>query len=115
VLTRDGIPVEQVPVGRYTAPPPPSPGRVSGVRMLRKGKGVLVRWRSARNADAYVVVVRSGDGLSRRITTGPKRRAARVTGIDRDDSAAVTVRAVTEIGRQGPPSADRLRAPRTRR
>ena len=115
IITRDGIPVDHASAGRYSAPPPARPGKVTGVRIVRKGQGVVVRWRKARGADAYVVVVRSGDGLSRRITTGPKSRGVRVTGIDRDDRAAVSLQAVASTGRVGPTARDTLPAPKPKK
>ena len=115
IITRDGIPVDHASAGRYSAPPPARPGKVTGVRIVRKGQGVVVRWRKARGADAYVVVVRSGDGLSRRITTGPKSRGVRVTGIDRDDRAAVSLQAVASTGRVGPTTRDTLPAPKPKK
>jgi len=115
IITRDGIPVDHAAAGRYSAPPPVRPGKVSGVRIARKGQGVVVRWRKARGADAYVAVVRSGDGLSRRITTGPKARSLRVTGIDRDDRAAVILQAVSSTGRVGPTARDTLPAPKPKK
>ncbi len=114
-LTRDGIPVTSVPAGRYVAPPPPKPGKPRGLRIKRTKRGVLVRWRNSTRADAQNVVIRTGDGMRRTITLGPKARRLRVTGIDRDDRAVVTVRGVTDSGRRGPTARAVLKPAKKRR
>lgn len=114
VLTRDGIPVQEVKAGRYSAPPPPKPGRVAGVKLHRKGGVVTIRWGKAAHADAYAVTVRSGDGLARRITRAPNARSLKVR-IDRDDRAAASVRAVSDIGKLGPATSAKLKAPKNRK
>jgi hypothetical protein len=101
-LTRDGIPIESVRVGTYTAPRPPVPAGPKGLRISRTKGAVTLKWRRIAGANAVLVRVTSGDGLSRRITVGPKVRSLRIPGIDRDDRAAVAVQGMTASGRMGP-------------
>ncbi|MEZ5158507.1 MAG: hypothetical protein R2687_06710 [Candidatus Nanopelagicales bacterium] len=108
-VTRATIPIVSLPAGRYTAPPRPKPGKPRAVRIKRTKKGVLVRWRPIPRADAQAVVIRTGDGMRRRITAGPKARKLRLTGIDRDDRAAVIVRGITDSGLSGAPARARIR------
>lgn len=71
--------------------------------------GVLVRWRAIPRADAQAVVIRTRDGMRRRITTSPKARKLRLTGIARDNRAAVIVRGITDSGLSGTPARGRIR------
>ena len=114
-LTRDGIPVTSVPAGRYTAPSPPRPGKPRGLRLKRTKRGVLVRWRSTPRADAQTLVVRSGDGMQRRITLAPKAKKVRVGGIDRDDRVTAMLHGVTDGGLRGPAARARLKPAKKRR
>jgi hypothetical protein len=114
-LTRGGIPVTSVSIGRYSAPAPPKPGKAWGLRIKRTTKGVLVRWRSTPRADAQSLVVRSGDGMARRTTLGPKASKARITGIDRDDRVTAVLRGVSDDGVLGPAAQARLKPAKSRR
>jgi len=107
--------VTSVPAGRYTAPPPPRPGKPRGLRLKRTKRGVLVRWRNSPRADAQNVVVRTGDGMRRTTTLGRKARRLRVTGIDRDDRVTAMLRGVTDGGIRGPAARARLKPAKKRR
>ncbi len=54
-------------------------------------------------------MIRTGDGMRRRITTSPKAGKLRLTGIDRDDRAAVIVRGLTDSGLSGAPARARIK------
>lgn len=115
-LTRDGLPVDHAPAGRYVAPPPPRPGKAGKVTIKRVKGGVRVRWRRPANADAQVLLLTSGDGLARRITLGAKANSYTLKGvIDADDRARVSIQGVRASGRRGPTVRASLPAPKPKK
>lgn len=114
-FTRDGIPVSAGAAGSYTAPPPTKPTAPRKVTIKRTKGGVTVRWTPGKGADAQVVSVKTGDGLSRRFTVSRKARSVKVPEVDADDKASANVSGVTGAGRTGPKASATLKAPKPRR
>ncbi len=121
LLSQDGVPRLQRTVASYTAPPPPRPARVRGVRIARAGGGIVVRWARASGAEAYLVRVTTGDGRRAARLVGPRTRSLRVARVAKRYAASATVAGRTRAGRPGPAGraasagrALRVRAPRRR-
>ncbi|MBJ7471998.1 MAG: hypothetical protein JHD16_11885 [Solirubrobacteraceae bacterium] len=114
-FSRDGIPVDERSAGSYTAPPPAKPSAAKRVSIKRTKTGVTIRWTPGASADAQVVVVKSGDGLSRRFTLSRKARSVKVTEVDADDRVSAEVQGVTSSGRTGPKARAQLKAPKSKR
>jgi hypothetical protein len=61
-IQRGGLVVKNLVVARYTAPGTARPARPRGLRVRRTRAGLLVRWRPARGAFRYAVLVRQSTG-----------------------------------------------------
>ncbi|HMJ01723.1 MAG TPA: hypothetical protein VK506_02210 [Conexibacter sp.] len=124
LLAQDGVPRLRRTVASYVAPPPPRPARVRGVRIGRAGGGIVVRWRRAAGAEAYLVRVTTGDGRRLARILGPRTRSLRVGRVAKRYRAAAVVAGRTRAGRLGPagraaiaaqvPARRATRAPRRR-
>jgi hypothetical protein len=116
LLAQDGVPRLQRTVASYTAPPPPRPARVRGVRIGRAGGGIVVRWARASGAEAYLVRVTIGDGRRVARLVGQRTRSLRVARVAKRYAASATVAGRTRAGRVGPAgrAASAGRAPRVR-
>jgi hypothetical protein len=96
-----GIAREQRTVATFTAPPAVRPGQVRGVRVVRRGAAVTVRFARTRGAARYIVQMTDADGVRRLAIATASGRGARFTGVRRG-RVRVAVRAVTVTGRRGP-------------
>lgn len=78
MVLQDGRPRAEVRVARFTAPGLLRPGRVRGVRTVRRGGRLVVTWRAAARAGGYAVEARlpGGRGAGRIVRPGRPRRVS---------------------------------------
>jgi uncharacterized delta-60 repeat protein len=112
LITLSGSPAAAIVVGRYQAPPPPSAGKPSHVRLARGAGGLRISWGAAAQASAYLATVSLSDG--RRASFKEPAHTLRVTvpAVAASASAEVEVRALTSTGAVGPAAVARLKSTR---
>lgn len=98
LVERGGVPVKQVMVARFDAPPPPI-GRARHIRVRRSHGGATISWGAARGARSYIVDVRTSDGRSQELRlTGREVKIALLIPKTRFDVRIVPLRGA----RRGP-------------
>jgi uncharacterized delta-60 repeat protein len=112
LITLSGSPAPAIVVGHYQAPPPPSAGRPSRVRLARVAGGLQISWGAAAQASAYLATVSLADG--RRASFKEPAHTLRVTipAVPARLGAEVEVRALTSTGAVGPAVVARLKSTR---
>ncbi len=95
IATQSGRPRVELTVARFTAPGPPRLTRPRGLRAVRRGKAIVLRWRPVPGATAYEVRV----GPATAVVTRPRYTV-------RAPRARITIRALSATGR-GPAAAMR--------
>lgn len=112
LITLSGSPAPTIVVGHYQAPPPPSAGKPSHVRLARSAGGLQVAWGAAAQASAYLVTVSLSDG--RRASFKETAHTLRVTvpAAAARLSGEVEVRALTSAGAVGPAAVAHLKSTR---
>jgi hypothetical protein len=106
-------PASYLTIARFKPPRPIRPGTVKKLRIARRGTALLVKWRRARGAQRYSVVMRRDDGSTRSsIVRAPRLRIA---GVPRVTGGRVTVRAIGSDSRSGRAARARFGATAKRR
>lgn len=102
IVTRNGLPVAEVPAGSYQAPPPRRPGKPGPVIARRKGTKLVVRWRQATDATRYAARVTLGNGrVTSRLVKG---RRLTVAGVPRNEPVRIAVTGFSAAGLEGKPA-----------
>jgi hypothetical protein len=101
VVERSGVPRMRKVLGTYTAPSPPRPGRVTGVKLRRRKSALLVAWKGTTGASGYAVRVDLSDGRRLLRVVKPGARTLRLAGVPKSVKASVTVAARSATGRAG--------------
>ena len=113
-VEQDGVPRAELTLARFKAPrlrPPAGPKRA---RARRKGARLVVSWSRVRRASGYEVEIRlPRDG--RRLLRFTKKRKLTVRGVEANDKARVTIRAVGPDARAGKPARAQLKSRRVTR
>lgn len=106
----DGLPAEPKTVATFTAPPPPTAGKVKGVRARRAKSGLKVSWRRAPNAVKYKVTVfeRGGKQIPRFIKAS--KRTILIKGVAKTQRGSVKVAALGPLGDWGKAGTGRFKA-----
>jgi hypothetical protein len=99
IVQHDGVEKARSRVGTYTAPAPPGPGRVRGLRAKRKGNTLQVSWRRVAGAKRYAVRLRGGRGTQ--LATLTARKRATFAHVRRDEKLRVSVQAIGPAMRTG--------------
>lgn len=94
LLNSEGVEVRELPVGRYTAPGPPRPGRPRKVRIARRRNTALVSWTPVPGARSYLITVRGSDGRLETHVLKASRRSVVIPGALGFESFTATVTAV---------------------
>lgn len=106
LVEQNGTPRARVTVARYRVSAS-RPGRVSGLRVRRRGQSLLITWRGARGAQRYAVAWRLSDGrrearitrrhrLVLRDVPGIDAGTIRVAGLRRDNVAGRVAKATVK-------------------
>lgn len=117
LVSRGDIPETNNGVTAYTAPGPPRPTRVRGIRAKLTGRRLRVTWGRSRDAREYRVRV----GLrtdGRVVQMDTRRRSLTLNGVDAPDVATITVTGIRPVeGTAGRPAKTtvRLRKPQRKR
>jgi hypothetical protein len=101
IVTESGQPRAQVKVAGYRAPGPARPGRVTGLRVARRGASFRITFGNAVNATHYLVKVTGADGRRQLTVIGraPHRLSFAARGYT--DNVTVTVTGVSSDQRSG--------------
>ncbi|HUO71261.1 MAG TPA: hypothetical protein VMU39_10825, partial [Solirubrobacteraceae bacterium] len=107
LIERDGLPRARVMVATYVAPAPQRPGRVTGLRISRRGAVLRASWKPVAQTTFYLVRVTLSNGRRLVRVVGSRTRSLTLTGIAGSVRASVTVSAGDAHGRSGPPASAR--------
>jgi hypothetical protein len=108
LISVSGVPSQTVVAGRYTAPALPRPGAVRHLRVVRRGRSMLVTWSAAEHAGRYAVIVGLSDGQRFALSAAGRRHGVTVQAPVRGLGARVTVQAISPDGTSGPARTARL-------
>jgi hypothetical protein len=115
IVEQDGVPWAKLRVARYTAPPT---RRLRRPRVVakRSGRRLRVSWRRVKGARGYEVTVSlPRDGRRLLFFPSAKKRRLKVKGLERSDTARVTVAAIGPDLKTGRPGRAKLRPVKQRR
>lgn len=112
VIEQDGRPRDQKVIATYIAPKDRLPGRPRLLRGRRSGSTVLVRWAAVPGANGYTATVRTSDGRKLSFAPASAKQPIRVTGVGRDTTVRVQLRATRMDGAVGTASTLRVKATR---
>ncbi|MFL5780722.1 MAG: hypothetical protein ACJ760_05365 [Thermoleophilaceae bacterium] len=110
-VSQNGLPRRNVVIARYVAPNP-TVGRPTHVRIVRKAKHAVVRWRPARVASYYLVGVTDTLGGRKSYYVPNGRTSLTISNVARTTGLHVRVVGVSRGNRRGPPGEAVLKAPR---
>jgi hypothetical protein len=109
LVERHGMPVTQLTIARFQAPPP-AIGRARAIHARRRRGGVVVGWVPASGAQSQVVGFVLSDGRSYEVTTGPRTRSLRIGSVLHGERLLVLVSGRRAHGsRRGPIAQARFR------
>jgi hypothetical protein len=113
MVVHNDMPRAEIVIARYRAPNP-KVGKPK-VRIRRRGSRAVVTWGRAALARDYLVTVMTGTG--ERYSVQPKRgkRTVTLAGIGKKGAVSVSVRAVSDGGRQGPAGKAKLSKPKKKK
>ena len=109
---KDGIVVDEVKVGTFTAPAPPKPAAPARLRAQRKDNRVTVTWKFGKGARQQIVRLRGKHMNLARLVSGRARKVV-FTAVRRDEPVTIEVRGRSHDLREGP--ARKVRAGAVRR
>jgi hypothetical protein len=103
LLTENGLPARELTVAHYVAPKPPTPGKVHGLHVSRRGRSFRVTFGRATGASHYLVSINATDGhRSVRVIAGRTPHRVSVPALGYGDAITATVSAVSSMQRTGP-------------
>ena len=102
LVEQSGLPRKRVTVAAFRAPNTLRPGRPRGVRALRRGSNVVVRWRAPIGGFRHAVAFRLGDGREFVEIAGPRARLVTVPGVPRGAGARISIMGLTQANGKGP-------------
>jgi hypothetical protein len=101
LIEKDGIVVDEVTIGRFTAPAPARPAAPGRLRAKRKVNQVTVTWRPGRGTSRQIVRLRGKNTSLARFVSGKTRKVV-FTAVRRDEPVTIEVRGVSARQRLGP-------------
>jgi hypothetical protein len=102
--TLDGIAIGRRLIGRFKASLPAVPRATTRVATARRGDGLAVTWTRVARATRYIVALRGGHGSARLTRVAAPRHGTLIAGVSPTISGHITVRAIGQLGRAGPPT-----------
>ncbi len=94
VINAEGIATHTLTVGHYTAPAPLRGGRLSHLRIARRGNSALITWHAATNTREYEIRVEGSDGRLQTLIRTPASRSVSVANVLPFESFTATVTAI---------------------
>ncbi len=110
-IEQNGLPRRNLFVTRYRAPAPPHPQPLRGLRAIRTGRNVVVRWRRSANASGYEVRIALADGRRILADLSERSRRYRLGDVDPATRGGISVTPLSDTAGSGRPSRVRLRSP----
>jgi hypothetical protein len=108
-IEQNGLPRRNLVVARYRAPAPPRPRPLRGLRAIRTGRSVVVRWQRSTGATGYEVRIALADGRRILADLPESRRSYRVGDLDPATGGAIVVSPLSDVAGSGRASRVRLR------
>jgi hypothetical protein len=102
IVSEGGVPRQRQLVTRYFAPGPARPGRVHGLRVVRRGNRFQIGFGAASNAVRYVVRISASDGRHIIRLVGPRGHSLTLPALGYTDRITVSVAGLSRLARQGP-------------
>lgn len=112
VIEQDGMPRGEQVVATYTAPKDRLPAKPRLLRARRSGNAVLVRWAAVPGAQGYAAAVTTSDGRKLSFSPETASKPIRISGVGRDTTVRVALRALRTDGVVGKASTLRVKATR---
>jgi hypothetical protein len=105
-----GLPAHPQTIARFSAPPPRRAGRVTHVRLTRRGTVLTLSWRKVPYARSYLVLVTQRGGGVRTVRVKSKDHGVRLQDIPATESGRVEVFAFGPLGDRGGAGKARFKA-----
>jgi concanavalin A-like lectin/glucanase superfamily protein len=106
----DGVPGALQTLDHFKAPPPPTVGRVAGVKVVHHGGSLAVSWRKSPYAQGYSVVTDPDGGAVHMLKVKAGRSGAKVKNVPATEGGTVAVVALGVGGERGKPGKARFAA-----
>ncbi len=109
IVEQYGLPRKTIKVTSFRASGPPKPGKVTKLKLTRKGTTLVVTWKAPKSVFRHAVYVVTTDGRKLVLIVRPNATKATFTGITKTVGATVRVSGLTVAGGKGPTVTARLR------
>jgi hypothetical protein len=109
IVSQYGLPRTTIKVTSFRASGPPKPGKVTKLKLARKGSTVVVTWKAPKSVFRHAVYVVTTDGRKLVLIVRAGVSKATFAGITKKVGATVRVSGLTVAGGKGPTVTARLR------
>jgi hypothetical protein len=108
IVEQYGLPRATLTLGSFRAPGPPRPGKVTRLKLTRRGGSLRVTWKAPKQPFRHAVYADLSDGRELLLIVGPKATSATFTGVPATVGATVRVTGLTIAGGKGPTATAKL-------
>jgi len=108
IVEQYGLPRATLTLGSFRAAGPPRPGKVTHLKLTRRGGSLRVTWKSPKQPFRRAVYADLSDGRELLLIVGPKVTSATFTGVPATVGATVRVTGLTIAGGKGPTATAKL-------
>jgi hypothetical protein len=109
IVEQYGLPRKTITVASFRASGPPKPGKVTKLKLTRKGSSIVVTWKAARSGFRHAVYADLTDGRKLLVIVLANATKATFSGITKTTGATVRVTGLTLTGGKGPTVTAKLR------
>jgi hypothetical protein len=102
IVEQYGLPRKTITVASFRSLGPPKPGKVTKLKLTRKGTSVVVGWKAPKSAYRHAVYADLTDGRRLLLIVAARATSATFTGIAETIGATVRVTGLTATGGKGP-------------
>jgi hypothetical protein len=102
IVEQYGLPRKVITVASFHTPGPPKPGKVTKLKLTRKGTSIVVSWKTPRSAYRHAVYADLTDGRKLLLIVAARTTSATLTAIAKTIDATVRVTGLTATGGKGP-------------
>ena len=102
IVEQYGLPRATVDLGSFRAPGPPRPGKVTHLKLTRRGSSLRVSWKQPKPPFRHAVYADLSDGRELLLIVGPKATSATFPDVPATVGATVRVTGLTGSGGKGP-------------
>jgi hypothetical protein len=109
IVEQYGLPRKTIKITSFHASGPPKPGKVTKLKLTRKGSTLVVTWKAPKSVFRHAVYVVTTDGRKLVLIVSAGVSRATFSGITKKVGATVRVSGLTVAGGKGPTVTARLR------